>query len=79
MYQGEVNVAEEDLPSFLDVALDLNIKGLSEGTKEDYNSKVERLSQNNIQATSKRKRTSENNYTKTLHEKANTSIETFYE
>ena len=28
MYQGEVNVSEEDLPSFLEVAEDLNVKGL---------------------------------------------------
>ena len=31
MYQGEVNVAEEDLSSFLEVAEDLNIRGLSKG------------------------------------------------
>jgi len=30
MYQGEVNVAEEDLARFLEVSEDLNIKGLSE-------------------------------------------------
>ena len=29
MYQGEVDVAEEDLPSFLEVAEDLLIRGLS--------------------------------------------------
>ena len=30
MYQGKVDVAEEDLNSFLEVAEDLNIRGLSE-------------------------------------------------
>ena len=42
MYQGEVNVAEEDLPSFLELAEDLNVKGLSEGNKgtHDSNEKV---------------------------------------
>ena len=34
MYQGEVNVAEEELTSFLDIAEDLQIRGLSEGNKE---------------------------------------------
>ena len=28
MYQGEVDVAKEDCPSFLEVAEDLNVKGL---------------------------------------------------
>ena len=31
MYQGEVNVAEEDLSTFLEVGEDLNVRGLSEG------------------------------------------------
>jgi len=30
MYQGEVAVKEEDLPSFLEVAEDLNVRGLCE-------------------------------------------------
>ena len=30
MYKGEVYVAEEDLPGFLEVAEDLNVRGLSE-------------------------------------------------
>merc|ERR1712096_423011 len=34
MYQGEVDVAEEDLPSFLEAAEDLNIRGLSEANTE---------------------------------------------
>ena len=38
MYQGEVNVAEEDLPNFLEVAEDLQIKELSEN-EEVYNSR----------------------------------------
>jgi len=29
MYQGEVDVTKEDLPSFLEAAEDLNIRGLS--------------------------------------------------
>ena len=39
MYQGEVNVAEEDLPSFLEVAEDLMVRGLSEGNKEGRDSR----------------------------------------
>ena len=31
MYQGEVDVAKEDLAEFLEVAEDLNVRGLSEG------------------------------------------------
>ena len=34
MYQGEVDVSEEDLPSFLEAAEDLNIRGLSEANTE---------------------------------------------
>ena len=34
MYQGEVDVAEVDLPSFLEAAEDLNIRGLSEANTE---------------------------------------------
>merc|ERR1719186_1015452 len=33
IYQGEVSVAEEDLASFLEVAEELQIKGLSESSK----------------------------------------------
>ena len=43
MYQGEVDVAEEDLTSFLEVAEDLLIKGLSEGNKKGSNSIQEPL------------------------------------
>ena len=35
MYQGEVNVAEEDLSIFLEFAEDLNVCGLSEGNTAD--------------------------------------------
>merc|ERR1712096_385228 len=35
MYQGEVEVAEEDLHSFLEAAEDLNIRGLSEANTAD--------------------------------------------
>ena len=41
MYQGKVNVDEEDLPSFLEMAEDLLIRGLSEGNQEGSNSKLE--------------------------------------
>ena len=37
MYQGEVDVSEEDLPSFLEAAEDLNIRGLSEANTEGLN------------------------------------------
>ena len=30
MYQGEANVSEEDLNNFLEIAVDLNIRGLGE-------------------------------------------------
>ena len=30
MYQGEVDMAEQDLPSLIEVAEDLNIRGISE-------------------------------------------------
>ena len=43
MYQGHVDVAEEDLPSFLEVAEDLNIRGLSERNMEAWNSMKEIL------------------------------------
>lgn len=56
MYQGEVNVAKEDLPSLLEVAEDLNIRGLAEANVEGYKSEVEQPKK----ATKKRKRTAEN-------------------
>merc|ERR1719270_2649266 len=34
MYQGEVNVAQEELNSFLAVAEDLRVKGLTQSTEE---------------------------------------------
>merc|ERR1740139_1532587 len=51
MYQGKVNVAEEDLPDFLEVAEDLLIRGLSEGNKEVCSSTQEELSENHHQKT----------------------------
>merc|ERR1719186_2504711 len=33
IYQGEVNIGEEDLASFLEVAEELQVKGLSESSK----------------------------------------------
>ena len=38
MYQGEVDVAEEDLHSFLEVAKDLNVKGLCENNPDHFES-----------------------------------------
>ena len=38
MYQGEVDVAEDDLHNFLETAEDLYIKGLSEANTEGLNS-----------------------------------------
>ena len=40
MYQGEVYVAEEDLSSFLEVAEDLNIRGLSQRNVQDFDANV---------------------------------------
>ena len=40
MFQGEVNVAENNLGSFLDASKDLQIRGLSENVTEDFNIKV---------------------------------------
>ena len=59
MYQGEVNVAEEDLHSFLEVAEDLQVKGLSERNKEGYSFKKEDLESDNQKGANapKRKRT----------------------
>ena len=37
MYQGEVDVSEEDLQSFLEAAEDLNIRGLCESNTEGHN------------------------------------------
>ena len=59
MYQGEVDVAEEDLSTFFEVAEDLLIRGLSEGNKGDKNSEQENSPKNDHQNTSpspKRKR-----------------------
>ena len=41
MYQGEVNVAKEDLASFLEVAEDLDVRGLSERNAENSDSNQE--------------------------------------
>merc|ERR1712013_763197 len=41
MYHGEVNVAQEELNSFLDVAEDLKVKGLTQSSPEDQkNSRI---------------------------------------
>jgi len=39
MYHGEVNVAQEELNSFLAVAEDLRVKGLTQNTSENLNSR----------------------------------------
>jgi len=64
MYQGEVNVAEEDLPGFLEIAEDLKIKGLSEVNKEDFDAVEDdtiQFSQKNIQLSPNIKGIVENN------------------
>ena len=38
MYQGELDVQELDLPSFLEIAEDLSIRGLSEGNTDNFTS-----------------------------------------
>ena len=66
MYQGEVDVTEEDLPSFLEAAEDLNIRGLSEANTEGCISKREFFSQEarqDISQYSKRKGIVENQKT----------------
>jgi len=45
MYHGEVNVAQEELNSFLAVAEDLRVKGLTQNRAEASNSKSENYSQ----------------------------------
>ena len=45
MYQGEANVSEEDFPSFLEIAEDLNIRGLCEGNLGSSKSIEEGFSQ----------------------------------
>ena len=46
MYQGEVDVQELDLPSFLEIAEDLSIRGLSEGNTDNFTSEEENILQN---------------------------------
>merc|ERR1719186_1009721 len=41
MYQGEAEVHEDNLPTFLEVAEDLKVKGLSEGNLGEVHSKSE--------------------------------------
>ena len=49
MYQGEVDVVEEDFPSFLEAAKDLNIRGLSKANTESFNSSGEFPSEPSLQ------------------------------
>ena len=50
MYQGEANVSEEDLNNFLEIAEDLNMRGLSEKNTDYQRSMKDNISQveNNI-------------------------------
>jgi len=64
MYQGEVNVPEENLTGFLEVAEDLNIRGLSKGNMEVFNSNEEdlpKLTPSKFEASPERNRNQEEN------------------
>ena len=64
MYQGEANVAEEDLSSFLEIAEDLNVRGLCKRNTEGYQSNGEETSKAanpNINPSSIRNRAKEQN------------------
>ena len=53
MYHGEVNVAQEELNSFLAVAEDLKIKGLTQNNKEESSKhKSNSFKRNNVQTSS---------------------------
>lgn len=67
MYHGEVNVAQEELNSFLSVAEDLKVKGLTQGK-----SKEEQVTQNRTQNNSRRNSHSKNRIV--LHTKEPTSV-----
>lgn len=57
MYQGEANVSEEDLPSFLEIAEDLNVRSLCERNKEEFESDVRNTTHvNNLNFVSSSKR-----------------------
>merc|ERR1719508_679438 len=45
MYQGEANVAEEDLNNFLEIAEDLNVRGLCERNLDSYKSMEDSIPQ----------------------------------
>merc|ERR1740122_432647 len=45
MYQGEVNVAQEDLNTFLSVAEELQVKGLTQGGQQSQQSSVKHKSE----------------------------------
>ena len=49
MYQGVVDVSEQDLPMFLEIAEDLNIRGLSEANLDSFNSEENTSQIYNIQ------------------------------
>ena len=49
MYQGVVDVSEQDLPRFLEIAEDLNIRGLSEANLDSFNSEENTSQIYNIQ------------------------------
>ena len=48
MYQGEVNVAQEDLNNFLAVAEDLKVKGLTQNNSSERKPKVPKITKPTI-------------------------------
>jgi len=64
MYQGEVDVAEVDLHSFLEVAEDLSVKGLCENNTDHFESNADdplQYSDQNNHPNTKRKKTRNTN------------------
>ena len=72
MYQGVVDVSEQDLPRFLEIAEDLNIRGLSEANLDSFNSE-----ENTSQINHKGQYPTRDNYTEIIDE--STSVGTFTE
>ena len=72
MYQGVVDVSEQDLPMFLEIAEDLNIRGLSEANLDSFNSE-----ENSSQINHDGQYPTRENYTEIIDE--STSVGTFTE